>query len=79
MFPASTKTSSSNKTTVVFPDVCIVPAPPAPFVPTPYPDSQFQENMKAAFIGLPRTYSLVALITNLHYLNNEQSPILRYP
>ncbi len=48
MFPASTKTSSSNKTTVVFPDVCIVPVPPAPFVPAPYPDSQYQENMKAA-------------------------------
>ncbi len=48
MFPASTKTSSSNKTTVVFPDVCIVPVPPAPFVPAPYPDSQYQENMKVA-------------------------------
>ena len=47
MFPANTKTSSGNNT-VVFPDVCKVPAPPAPFVPTPYPDTQYQENMKAA-------------------------------
>ena len=47
MFPASTKTSSGT-TAVVFPDVCKTPAPPAPFVPVPYPDSQYQENMKAA-------------------------------
>jgi len=47
MFPASTKTSSGDNT-VAFPDVCKVPAPPAPFVPIPYPDTQFQENMKAA-------------------------------
>ncbi len=46
MFPVSTKTSSSS--IVAFPDVCKVPSPPAPFVPTPYPNTQFQENLKAA-------------------------------
>lgn len=35
MFPATTK---GGGTCVVFPDVCKVPAPPAPFVPTPFPD-----------------------------------------
>ncbi len=33
---------------VGFPDVCKVPAPPAPFVPTPYPNSQYQDNLKEA-------------------------------
>ncbi len=33
---------------VGFPDVCKVPAPPAPFVPTPYPNSQYQDNLKKA-------------------------------
>jgi hypothetical protein len=31
-----------------FPDVCKVPAPPAPFVPVPYPNMQLQENLKKA-------------------------------
>ncbi len=31
-----------------FPDVCKTPAPPAPFVPTPYPNTQYQENLKKA-------------------------------
>ena len=47
MFPAST-TTSNGTATVAFPDVCKVPAPPAPFVPVPYPNEQFQENLKAA-------------------------------
>ncbi|WP_412068651.1 DUF4150 domain-containing protein [Rubrivirga sp. IMCC43871] len=29
---------SSNGTTIAFPDVCKTPAPPAPFVPIPYPN-----------------------------------------
>jgi uncharacterized Zn-binding protein involved in type VI secretion len=35
MFPASTKGGGSC---AAFPDVCKVPAPPAPFVPTPFPN-----------------------------------------
>jgi hypothetical protein len=30
--------SGSNGTTIAFPDVCKTPAPPAPFVPIPYPN-----------------------------------------
>jgi hypothetical protein len=36
MFPASTKGGGN---TLAFPDVCKVPAPPAPFVPTPFPNT----------------------------------------
>jgi hypothetical protein len=35
MFPASSKGGGSC---AGFPDVCKVPAPPAPFVPTPFPN-----------------------------------------
>jgi Domain of unknown function (DUF4150) len=35
MFPASTKGGGQC---AAFPDVCKVPAPPAPFVPTPFPN-----------------------------------------
>ncbi len=35
MFPISSK---GGGTTTGFPDVCKVPAPPAPFVPTPFPN-----------------------------------------
>lgn len=34
--------------TIAFPDVCKTPAPPAPFVPVPYPNSQYRENLKKA-------------------------------
>lgn len=34
--------------TIAFPDVCKTPAPPAPFVPIPYPNSQYQSNLKKA-------------------------------
>jgi len=33
---------------VCFPDVCKVPAPPAPFAPTPYPNTQYEQNLKQA-------------------------------
>ncbi len=33
---------------IVFPDVCKTPAPPAPFVPIPYPNSQYQDNLRKA-------------------------------
>jgi len=36
MFPASTR---GGGTTFVFPDVCKVPAPPAPPIPTPFPNT----------------------------------------
>lgn len=45
MFPASTK---GGGTSISFPDVCKTPAPPAPFVPIPYPNSQYQKNLKKA-------------------------------
>ena len=48
MFLARSTTEDSNTTTVVFPDVCKTPAPPAPFVPVPYPNDQYQENLKVA-------------------------------
>ena len=35
MFPASTKGGGQC---TIFPDVCKTPAPPAPFVPVPYPN-----------------------------------------
>ena len=36
MFPASTK---AGGTCLAFPDVCKVPAPPAPPIPTPFPNT----------------------------------------
>lgn len=42
------KASKSGGQSVVFPDVCKVPAPPAPFVPIPYPNSAFKENLRKA-------------------------------
>ena len=36
MMPASTK---GGGTVLAFPDVCKTPAPPAPFVPVPYPNT----------------------------------------
>jgi hypothetical protein len=45
LFPGSTKGGGQ---TVAFPDVCKVPAPPAPFVPIPYLNVQFQQNLKRA-------------------------------
>jgi hypothetical protein len=35
---------SSNGATIVFPDVCKTPAPPAPLVPIPYPNISISEN-----------------------------------
>jgi hypothetical protein len=34
----TTLKSSHNGITIVFPDVCKIPAPPAPFAPIPYPN-----------------------------------------
>ena len=39
---------SESGTTIAFPDVCKTPAPPAPFVATPYPNLQYQENLRKA-------------------------------
>ncbi len=38
----------SGGLSINFPDVCKTPAPPAPFVPVPYPNIQYQENLKKA-------------------------------
>ena len=46
-FPGSIKSENSGPT-IAFPDVCKVPAPPAPFAPIPYPNIQYQENLKKA-------------------------------
>ena len=45
MFPSATKLGGS---TIAFPDVCKTPAPPGPFAPIPYPNIQYQENLKKA-------------------------------
>jgi hypothetical protein len=37
MFPKASK--SGGQTHFIYPDVCKTPAPPAPFVPVPYPPS----------------------------------------
>ena len=42
------KSSKVGGQEIAFPDVCKVPAPPAPFVPIPYPNIQYQENLKKA-------------------------------
>jgi hypothetical protein len=47
MLPPSSK-ASTTLAIIAFPDVCKTPAPPAPFVPVPYPNDQYQENLKAA-------------------------------
>jgi len=44
--PGSTK--GGGAATIAVPDVCKIPAPPAPFSPAPYPNSQLQENLKKA-------------------------------
>ena len=44
--PLSTK--GGGGASIAFPDVCKTPAPPAPFVPIPYPNLQFQKNLKKA-------------------------------
>jgi len=44
--PASAKTGAAATTADL--DVCKIPAPPAPFAPAPYPNSQLQENLKKA-------------------------------
>jgi hypothetical protein len=43
IFPASSKGSG---TCFAFPDVCKTPAPPAPFVPIPYPNSGMTNQAK---------------------------------
>jgi hypothetical protein len=48
VFFPRTLAASKGGLSVAFPDVCKVPAPPAPFVPIPYPNSQLEENLKTA-------------------------------
>ena len=40
--------TKSGGTAIGFPDVCKTPAPPAPFVPIPYPNSQYERNLRKA-------------------------------
>lgn len=48
MFPASTKKKKGG-ISIAFPDVCKTPAPPAPFVPIPYPNiAAASSNLKIA-------------------------------
>ena len=47
MFAVNSK-AISGVTAVTFPDTCKMPAPPAPFVPVPYPSTQYEENLKTA-------------------------------
>lgn len=48
MFPRSVSKKKGSGYAVGFPSVCKVPAPPAPFVPVPYPNIALQENLKKA-------------------------------
>ncbi len=41
-------TKKGGGMSIGFPDVCKTPAPPAPFVPVPYPNSQYQKNLRKA-------------------------------
>jgi hypothetical protein len=41
-------TRSGGDASIAFPDVCKTPAPPAPFAPVPYPNTQFEKNLKKA-------------------------------
>jgi hypothetical protein len=41
-------TRSVGDASITFPDVCKTPAPPAPFVPVPYPNFQLEKNLKKA-------------------------------
>ncbi len=55
MFPASTKGGGQC---AAFPDVCKVPAPPAPFVPTPFPNMSqcsgaSETSSKVKIVGKP--------------------------
>jgi hypothetical protein len=45
MFPASTK---GGGILFGFPDVCKVPAPPAPFIPTPFPNTSQGTDIKGS-------------------------------
>jgi hypothetical protein len=42
------KSAENQSAAIVFPDVCKVPAPPAPFAPIPYPNVQYEQNLKQA-------------------------------
>jgi hypothetical protein len=48
MFPRPVSKKKGSGLVVGFPEVCKVPAPPAPFVPAPYPNIALQENLKKA-------------------------------
>jgi len=52
MFPGSTKKKKGG-VSLAFPDVCKTPAPPAPFVPIPYPNIQIaSKNLKSASVKI---------------------------
>jgi len=54
MFPSSTKKKKGGAS-VAFPDVCKVPAPPAPFVPVPFPNIQIAStNLKSASVKIKK-------------------------
>ena len=54
MFPKSTKKQKGG-VSIAFPDVCKVPAPPAPFVPVPFPNiSLASSNLKSASIKIKK-------------------------
>jgi len=47
-FASGAGKTKGGGTTIAFPDVCKTPAPPAPFVPVPYPNSQLEKNVRKA-------------------------------
>ncbi|TLP69002.1 DUF4150 domain-containing protein [Parasedimentitalea maritima] len=54
MFPGSSKKKKGGAS-IAFPDVCKVPAPPAPFVPVPFPNIQIaSSNFKSASVKIEK-------------------------
>ena len=54
MFPGSSKKQKGG-VSIAFPDVCRVPAPPAPFVPVPFPNIALAStNLKSASVKIKK-------------------------
>ena len=73
--------TKGSDTSIVFPDVCKTPSPPAPFVPVPYPNTQFEKNLKDAAkvdaqakLGNPKAIALQKkAISNLNKSTGDEA------